>query len=92
MKLFSLVFALLALFNTIDSLKVLGVLPMGSNSHFAIGNSIIKALVEAGHEATVIAPYPQKKPMKNYRHINTKPLLDQHEKDQKGLKRYNLNR
>jgi glucuronosyltransferase len=62
----------------IDGFKVLGILPFGSTSHFAIGHGIIKSLHKAGHEVTVISPYPQKKPLDNYRDISIKEVLDAH--------------
>ena len=77
MKKYYLVFASLAIFSQVDGFKVLGVLPFGSKSHFAIGNSILKALHKAGHEVTVISPYPQK----TFRDISTTEVL---EKQQKG--------
>jgi hypothetical protein len=55
--------------------KVLGVLPFGSHSHFAIGNGILKSLVEVGHEVTVISPFPLKKPMENYHDVDFSELL-----------------
>jgi len=65
----------------INGLKVLGVLPFGSKSHFAIGEAIIKTLVDAGHEATVISPFPQKKPVKRYTDVSIVEIV---EKFQRG--------
>ena len=56
-----------------------------STSHFSIGYSIIKSLHKVGHEVTVISPYPQKKPLENYRDISTKDILDKHEKGKEKL-------
>jgi glucuronosyltransferase len=83
MKAFLLAFALLALFAKIDGLKVLGVLVFGSKSHFAIGHGIVNSLHKAGHDVTVISPYPQKKPLKNYRDISTAELLKKHQEGKK---------
>lgn len=66
-----------------ESLKVVSILPFGSNSHFVIGQSITKSLLKAGHEVTVLSPYPLKKPLANYHDIDLSPLL---EKFKKGLK------
>lgn len=82
MKLLCLFLLVLSAFDIIDGAKVLGVLPFGTKSHFAIGHAIVKALVDAGHEATVISPYPMKKPMKNYRDISTADVI---KKYMKGL-------
>lgn len=35
-------------------------LPFASNSHYIIGNSIVKDYLEVGHEVTVISPFPNK--------------------------------
>jgi hypothetical protein len=59
----------------IAGFKVLGVLPFGSHSHFAIGNGILKSLAKAGHEVTVISPFPLKKPMENYHDVDFSDLL-----------------
>lgn len=70
----------IGIFSTVNGFKVLGVLPLGARSHFAIGHAILKNLAEAGHDVTVISPYPLKKPIKNYRDISTKDILDKYEK------------
>lgn len=78
MKWFVISVALLALATAGDGYKVLGVMPFGSNSHFAIGHSIVKTLLDAGNEVTVISPFPQKKPLKNYRDVSIKDIMDKH--------------
>jgi hypothetical protein len=86
MKTSFLIAAFFALVFKADGFKVLGILPFGSNSHFAIGNSILKNLHKAGHEVTVISPYPQKKQLEKYRDISTADML---EKQRKGDKEKN---
>jgi hypothetical protein len=71
-----------ALFQNVLSFKVLGILPLGSKSHYAIGSSIVNALYEAGHELTVITPFSSDKPKKNYREISMAELLKKHEEEQ----------
>lgn len=75
MKVLSVVCAFAALFIKSDGLKVLGIIPMEAPSHFAIGNAILKTLHNAGHEITSINPFPQKKPMENFRDINVKSAM-----------------
>lgn len=75
MKLLLSVLCLVALAYSVNGLKVLAVLPFGSNSHFAIGRSILKSLHKVGHEITVISPYPQKKVMDKWRDISTFDIL-----------------
>lgn len=77
MKLFYFAsFVLLLLVIESRGLKILGVLPFGSKSHWFVGHAIIKSLVDAGHEATVLTPYPLKDPIKNYREIDIASVLD----------------
>lgn len=56
-------------------LKIFGSLTFGTHSHFAIGDAILKTLWKAGHEITVMSPYPQKVPLENYRDISTADTL-----------------
>lgn len=76
-----ILFALIAKFAFIEGYKVLGILPFMSNSHFAIGQSIVKTLHKAGHEVTVISPYPQKTPLTNFTDVS---IADALEKAMKG--------
>jgi hypothetical protein len=77
MKLFALLFFLTtALIVGANGLKILGILPFGSKSHFTIGHSILKTLVDAGHEVTAISPYPSKTPMKNYTDISAEDYIE----------------
>lgn len=59
----------------IESAKILGVFPTMAKSHDIVGKSIMEALVEAGHEVTVVSPFPQNKPIKNWRDINTDKII-----------------
>lgn len=77
--------ALLALFSQIEGLKVLGILPLGSNSHFAIGQAIVKSLHKAGHDVTVLSPYPQKKPLANFRDISSADVIEKYKKGSASL-------
>lgn len=68
MKLFCFLLALSAAVK-VDGLRVLGIAPFPSKSHFAIADGILKSLHEAGHEITTISLYPKKKQEKNWRDI-----------------------
>lgn len=80
MKLICLAVFFVSILLTSDGYKVLGVLPFSSNSHFAIGHSILKSLLEAGNEVTVISPYPQKKPIDNYYDVDASAVLEEFKK------------
>lgn len=76
------IFAVFLSFCVIDahSLKILGVFPTGSKSHFAIGKSIVDALHYVGHDITVMSAFPLKKPKERYRDIDFSEIKDKHEK------------
>lgn len=67
---------LIFLIPLMSSLRILGILPFGSKSHFAIGHSILKTLKEAGHKLTVISPFPEKKSSNNYHDVNISRILE----------------
>lgn len=75
MKLFisSLVIAILATISYhdahVNAYKVLGIFHTISKSHYIVGNALMKGLAEAGHEVTIISPFREKNPPKNYKEI-----------------------
>lgn len=61
-------------------LKILGIFPMASHSHFTIGFRLMKELVDRGHEVTFVSSYPQKIPIMNLKDVpvaGLKELLHQ---------------
>uniref|UniRef100_A0A2M4BJY0 UDP-glucuronosyltransferase n=2 Tax=Anopheles marajoara TaxID=58244 RepID=A0A2M4BJY0_9DIPT len=54
----------------IDGAKILGIFPTSARSHYIVGSALMKELARRGHEVTVINPFPQKKPLANYRDID----------------------
>lgn len=75
---------LLALFGLaivkIDGLKVLTIAPFSAKSHFAIANAISKTLHKAGHNITMLSPFPLKKPLQNYTDISVAKTMEELEK------------
>lgn len=63
-----------------NGLKIFGVFPLGSKSHFSIGKSIVDALHDAKHDITVLSPFPLKKPKERYRDIDLSPVKEKFEK------------
>lgn len=53
-----------------DSAKILAVFPEPSWSHYAIGEAAMRALIEAGHEVTMISAFESKEPIEYYQQIN----------------------
>ncbi|EDW66951.1 UDP-glycosyltransferase UGT5 [Drosophila virilis] len=49
--------------------------PTAAKSHFYVGQALAKGLVAAGHEVTVVSPFPQKKPIKNYVDVATPNII-----------------
>lgn len=62
--------ALLTWFHCGDGLKILGVFPMASHSHYTIGFRVMKELADRGHEVTFVSAFPQKNPVKNLKDIS----------------------
>lgn len=79
---FTLILLVLSFSSLSLGLKVLGILPMASKSHFAIGNSIMESLYDANHEVTIMTPYPTNKLKKNYREISLADIVKKMEADQ----------
>lgn len=65
-----------ALFAVSHSAKILGVFPTMAKSHFIVGSALMKGLAERGHDVSVISPFPQKTPLKNYRDIDTPGVIE----------------
>ncbi|KAJ6644050.1 UDP-glucosyltransferase 2, partial [Pseudolycoriella hygida] len=68
-KMFSVLFYLLFLAGSADSYKILGIFHTFSKSHYIAGGALMKGLAAKGHNVTVISPFPQDKPMKNFRDV-----------------------
>lgn len=56
--------------------KILGIFPTSAPSHYITGSALMKGLAAAGHEVTVISPFPQAKPLKNYRDITVDGIIE----------------
>lgn len=64
----------------IDGLKVLTIAPFSAKSHFAIANAISKTLHKAGHNVTMLSPFPLKKPLQNHTDISLAKTMEELEK------------
>lgn len=63
-----------------DALKVLTIAPFSAKSHFAIAQAIAKSLLKAGHEITMLSPFPLKKPVTNYTDVSVAKTMEEMEK------------
>lgn len=61
----------IAMIDSANGLRVLGLFPHPGNSHFDFFRPILRGLAETGHSITVISHFPEKHPPKNYK---DKPL------------------
>ncbi|XP_041630373.1 UDP-glucosyltransferase 2 [Drosophila kikkawai] len=61
----------LALVSQVCGYSYLMVLHTASKSHHVVGEALAKGLTAAGHEVTLISPFPQKKPVKNLIDVDT---------------------
>lgn len=66
----------MAWLDCLSGLKILGVFPVASYSHFINGFRLMKELADRGHEVTFINAYPQKKPLRNLKDISTAGFHD----------------
>lgn len=62
-KMFKTLFILtvfcLSSFCLVKSYRILGVFPVPTRSHYILGATFMKALAEAGHDVTIIAPFKE---------------------------------
>ena len=70
MKSFSLILILILSSNYSSSYQILGILPFETKSHFAIGESMMKALAEFFHNVTVVSPYPQNQELHFFKDVS----------------------
>ena len=54
----------------VQAYRVLGVLHTEAPSHFITGSALMEGLAEAGHDVTVISPFPDAKQLKKCRTID----------------------
>ncbi|XP_008197588.1 UDP-glycosyltransferase UGT5-like [Tribolium castaneum] len=73
----------------IESAKILVIFPMPAHSHFSLGFRLAKELADRGHQMTVINPYPQKTPIKNYKDVSVEENVEFIEELKKQLFKFN---
>lgn len=56
----------IAAFQSVDSLRILGVFPYGSRLHYNSGRAIFMALAEKGHQVVFISPTRTEYPPENF--------------------------
>lgn len=61
--------------NSSGASRILGVFPGPTYSHFILGHTLMAELASRGHEVTVINPFPQKTPIKNYKDVDLSEFL-----------------
>lgn len=64
MRLIIFLFSLFSTTFVAQSSKILVVFPFPARSHHALGNMLVRTLVEAGHDVTFISPFKEQNPPK----------------------------
>lgn len=80
MKIFFASLSLICLVNLINGARILGIFPMPAHSHFSVGFRLLKELADRGHQVTMVSPYPQKTPIKNYKDVSLADTVEPFEK------------
>lgn len=57
------------LYQSVNTYRILGVFPAPSKSHYYVGQALMQGLAEKGHEVTIISPFKEKSPIKNYNEV-----------------------
>ncbi|CAG9767338.1 unnamed protein product [Ceutorhynchus assimilis] len=60
-----IIVTLLSLLSYAYAAKLLGIFPHSANSHYTLGEKLMKGFAKAGHDVTIITPYPTKNKPKN---------------------------
>lgn len=77
MKWLSVFAAILCSLNLIHGLQILAIIPISMKSHLAIGNSIVKSLLDAGHNVTAITNLKPDMPSDNYRIVQIPDIMEE---------------
>lgn len=75
MRLLRLLLLLLASLSQAWAYSYLVIANTAAKSHFYVGQALAKGLVGAGHEVTMVSPFPQKKPLKNFVDVATPNVI-----------------
>ncbi|KAL1491901.1 hypothetical protein ABEB36_012422 [Hypothenemus hampei] len=86
MKIVPILLLFVTLFGSLSGEKLLLVFNLPSKSHYFLGNELAKGLAKLGHDVTIVAPFEEKNPPKNYRNI----VLEKLEKELSTDLRRNL--
>ncbi|KYN31800.1 UDP-glucuronosyltransferase 1-9 [Trachymyrmex septentrionalis] len=68
----SVLFVILAFDQIASSYRILGLFPLNGKSHWMMQEALMKELARRGHQVDVVSPFPQKKPIPNYKDISLK--------------------
>lgn len=78
-SIFLIVLTFGVILQNVESAKILAIFPTVSKSHWIFGSKLMKELANAGHEVTVLSPFPLKNPPKGYRDIELTGVIKQFE-------------
>lgn len=81
-----LLLVLLGAINSGLSARILAVFPFPGKSHDIFFSSIIKSLVQKGHQVVEYSPFPPSEPIPNHSHIEVHTAFEQEHSKFTGLK------
>lgn len=64
-----IIFALCAVFTSVNCFRILGIFHNPSKSHFIVGEALMTGLAAKGHDVTMVSAFNHTKPIKNFRSI-----------------------
>lgn len=73
---FSLIIWIAIQSECVQSYKILGIFPTIAPSHYNVGKSLMQGLAAAGHDVTIVSPFKESKPIKNYREVYLKKIRE----------------
>ncbi|XP_034662757.1 UDP-glucuronosyltransferase-like [Drosophila subobscura] len=76
---------LLCLLSCVSAYNYLVVLPTAARSHYHVGSALAKGLAAAGHQVTIVSPFPLKKPIKNIKDVGVPGMLTAMQGNMKNL-------
>lgn len=60
----------------VNSANILGIFNDGSKIHYILGEALLKALAQRGHNVTMASAYPLKEKLPNYTDLNLTGILE----------------
>ncbi|XP_030373724.1 2-hydroxyacylsphingosine 1-beta-galactosyltransferase-like [Scaptodrosophila lebanonensis] len=76
---------MLGLLSCATAYNYLVILPTAARSHYNVGSALAKGLANAGHQVTLVSPFPLKKPIQNIHDVPVPAILNGMKKNMDSL-------